>query len=366
MHNRSFQVILGFVLFSSVLAMACSSDSPRKTSVRPPVVPHAEVFILREGSLSTSLKIPGELIANREVDLYAKVNSYVKELKVDVGSSVSRGQVLATLDAPELQAQVAAAESRYKSQQAVYTSTDATYQRIKEVSETPGTISKNDVQIALEKRNSEIAKLEAAAADLKSSRSIMEYLTIQAPFEGIISARNVNLGAYIGPSGKGDALPIFSLHELKQLRLVIAIPEGYKGYIKLNDAVKFTIKAFPNMTFTAKIARRAEVMDKLLRSERIELDVVNNDLRLSPGMVAETVIQLSGRGDGYVVPKSAVLNSTEGVFLIQNLNGKAVRVPVQKGRDTDSLSEVFGQGLEQGFLYLKKASEEIHDGSTIH
>jgi multidrug efflux pump subunit AcrA (membrane-fusion protein) len=155
------------------------------------------------------------------------------------------------------------------------------------------------------------------------------------------------------------------LQELKHLRLVVSIPEAYKSYVRLGDEVKFSVKAFPDKTFSAKINRRAGAMDTQLRSERVELDVYNTDNQLSPGMVAEAIISLSGGSESsFVVPKSAVVNSTEGIFLIKVTNSKAGRIVVKKGRETDSLSEVFGD-LHAGDIFVKKGSEEIRNGTSI-
>ena len=127
-----------------ILLAGCSSSGEKeKTKILPP--PHTETFTLSKESLYTSLKIPAEITAYREVDLYAKVNSYVKTLTVDVGSPVKKGQLLATLEAPELLSQMAAAESKYKAQQAMFTQSDATYQRVLAVSRTPGTVSMTSV-----------------------------------------------------------------------------------------------------------------------------------------------------------------------------------------------------------------------------
>jgi len=358
-----FQLLLLVALAESCGAPADQKKEESKATP-PPAAP--ATFTLNRDSLPSSLKIPAELIAFKQVDIYAKVNSYVKLLNADVGSTVKSGQLLATLEAPELVAQTAAAESKYRSQQAIFQSSDATYQRMLETSKTPGTLSKNDVDIAAAKRNSDLAQLEAAKADFKANSTVSQYLTIRAPFSGIISARNVNLGAYIGPSGKGSELPIFTLQELTHLRLVIAVPEAYKNYIRLNDVVKFTVKAYPNEQFSAKIARRSGVMDSQLRSEHIELDVVNPDLRLSPGMVAEATIAMNGGSKSYVVPKTAVVNSAEGVFLVQDSNGKALKVPIRLGRQTDSLTEVFGDHLVNGTRFVKKASEEMHNGTPLN
>ncbi|OQP40729.1 hypothetical protein A4H97_13995 [Niastella yeongjuensis] len=358
------------ITIACVFGVACSSPSKEKEPVHktaPATPPAASVtFELTNGSVHTDLVIPAELSAYREVDLYAKVNSYVRTLSVDVGSFVKKGQLLATLEAPELISQLAATESRYKAQQAIYESSNATYQRILDASTTPGTISKNDVDIALAKRNSDRAQMEAAMADYKANTTVTQYLVIRAPFDGVISARNVNLGAYMGPSGKGSELPIFTLQQQQHLRLILQIPEAYKNLIKLNDVVNFTVKAFPDRVFSAEIARRAGVMNKKLRSEHVELDVLNDGLQLSPGMVAEAVIGLNTGSTGFAVPKGAVVNSTDGVFMIEDSSGYAKRVPVRLGRSSDSLAEVFGKGLVPGRRFVRNGSEEIRHGYALH
>lgn len=354
------------LISATVLIAGCSAPAADKPEIKKvPELPRSSAtFTLEKGSLVANLKIPAELTAYKEVDLYAKVNSYVQKLNADVGSNVKAGEVLAVLEAPELVSEVASSLSKLKSQEAIFKSSDATYQRVLETSKTPGTISKNDVEIALAKRNSDLAQLQAAEADYKSNSTIVSYLTIRAPFDGVISARNINLGAYTGPSGKVSEVPIFTLHELKHLRLVVSVPEAYKSYVKLGDVIRFSVQAYPGEVFSGKITRRSWVMDTQLRSEHIELDVDNPNKRLSPGMVADAQLSLNKGADSFIAPKTAVLNSAEGVFLIASIDGKAMRVPVQKGRETDSLTEVFGQ-LKPGSVFLKKASEEIHNGAVL-
>jgi membrane fusion protein (multidrug efflux system) len=365
MNNKlpAVSVLLSGVWMLLVLNSCSSSkeENPPPAAAAPKTV---ETFILQKGKIAGSLQIPAELIAYRQVDLYAKVNSFVKDLKVDIGSQVKPGQLLATLEAPELSAQLASAESKMKSQEAIYTSSNATYDRLVKTSNTPGTIAKNDLEIARAKMESDLAQWEAAKASYREATTILAYLTITAPFDGVISSRNVNLGAYVGPSGKGSELPIFTLQELKQLRLVVSIPEAYKSYIRLGDEVKFTVKAYPDKVFSARISRRADAMDVQLRSERIELDVFNKDNELSPGMVAEARIGLTGSDSSFVVPRSSIVNSTEGVYMIRSAGGKAERVSVKKGRDADSLSEVFGD-LHVGDTFVRKGSEEIRNGSGL-
>ena len=322
------------------------------------------VITLKKGKLASSLKIPGELIAFQQVDIYAKVSSFIKKLSVDVGSEVSTGQLLATMEAPELSAQLNAAESRMKSQEAVYLASKANYDRLHETSLTPGTVSKNDIDQALARQQSDLAQLEAAKSNYREIADTRNYLEIRAPFSGVISARNVSAGAYVGPSGKGSEFPIFTLQEQKKLRLVISVPEAYTSYLGNNSDVAFTVKAFQGKTFNAKVNRLSGALDTRLRAQRIEMDVTNNDKKLLPGMIAEVSIPMNTSDSAFIVPKTAVVNSTVNVFVVKVANGKAVRVPVQTGRTVDDKVEVFGN-LQPGDTVLASATEESRDGADI-
>src|SRR6476646_9098927 len=263
-----------------VIGLLCSCHSrenaaEKKTEARQTVAPApaTEVFPLQRGRLSSSLQIPGELIAYQQVDLYAKENSFVKKLYVDVGSQVTEGQLLVTMEAPELSSQLAGALSNIKSREAIYTASKANYDRLYETSQTPGTISPNDLEQADARKNSDLAQLEAAKAEYKQIAETQNYLQIRAPFSGVITARNVNPGAYVGPSGKGSELPLFTLQEQKKLRLIISVPAAYTSYLNHKNEVSFTVKSLPNQQFKAQVKRMAGAIDSRLRSERIEMDV---------------------------------------------------------------------------------------------
>ncbi|WP_255373573.1 efflux RND transporter periplasmic adaptor subunit [Chitinophaga sp. CF118] len=319
---------------------------------------------ISKGKLSSTLQIPGELVAFQQVDIYAKVSSFVKKLHVDVGSEVTTGQLLATMEAPEITSQLSGAESRLKSQEAVYLASKANYDRLYETSKTPGTVSKNDLDIAQARQKSDQAQLESAKAAYKEITDNRNYLEIRAPFSGIVSARNVSAGAYVGPTGKGSEFPLFTLQEQKKLRLVISVPEAYTSYLGNNSEVNFSVKAYTGKTFTAKVNRLSGVMDTRLRSQRIEMDVINNDKKLMPGMIAEVKIPMNTADSAFIVPKSAVVNSTVNVFVIRVVNGKSERVLVQTGREADGKIEVYGN-LNPGDTIVSVASEEIRDGAEL-
>lgn len=349
-----------------VLLFSCHSgdNSQMKNETQHSDGPATKVFSLKKGRISSSLQIPGELIAYQQVDLYAKENSFVKKLYVDVGSEVKEGELLVTMEAPELGSQLAAAESAIKSREAIYLASKANYDRLLETSKTPGTISPNDLEQAIARKNSDFAQLQAAQSAHTEIMEMQQYLQIRAPFNGVITARNVNPGAYVGPSGKGSELPLFNLQEQKRLRLVLLVPEAYTGYLNEKNEVSFTVKSQPGHIFRATIKRMSGSIDDRLRSQRIEMDVINNDKKLLPGMVAEVNLSLPSGDSAYIVPKSAVINSTESVFVIRVVNNQSQKVDIKTGRESNGLIEIYGN-LNNGDLLLISASDEIKNGTVL-
>ncbi|HEV3411631.1 MAG TPA: efflux RND transporter periplasmic adaptor subunit [Puia sp.] len=323
-------------------------------------------FVLEKTQFATNLYVPGELIAFQQVDLYAKVNSFVKKLYVDVGSEVREGDLLATMDAPEIQSQLASAESKMKSQEAIYIASKSNYDRVVETSKTPGTISQNDIDQADARQKSDYAQWDAAKAAYHEIIETLKYLEIRAPFNGVISMRNVNPGAYVGPSGKGSELPLFTLQEQKHMRLVISVPEAYTGYLRNMDKVNFTVKALPNRTFTAQVRRLAGALDNRLRAERTEMDVYSEDKTLLPGMVAEVEVPLPAKDSSFVVPSTAVVNGTERLFVIRVTGDhKANWVDVRTGRAQGGKTEIFSKELKEGDMLVKAGSEEVRNGALV-
>ncbi len=326
--------------------------------------PSVIVVPITKGTLNSTITVPGELVPFQEVDIYAKITSYVKKLYVDIGSEVHTGQLLATLEAPELNSQLAASESRIKQQEAVYFASKATYDRLLSTSKTPGTVSENDLEQAEAKKNSDLANVEAAKSDYKAVAANLDYLQIRAPFDGVVSARNVNLGAYVGPAGKGSDMPIFVIQEQSKMRLVISVPELYTGGLSNKDEVTFSVKALPNRKFKAQVKRLAGALDEKLRAERLEMDVYNKNKDLLPGMYADVNLPIPSRDSAYIVPKTAVVVSTERVFVIRVNDNKAEWVDVKKGFQSGGIMEIYGE-LKPGDKLVAKANDEIRDGQSV-
>lgn len=343
----------------------CSTPA-NKTERKPAeeVTPAREVFLLQKGKLAASFTLPGELVAYQQVDIYAKNSSFVKALYADVGSQVSTGQLLAQMEAPELNSQLAGAQSRLKSQEAIYIASKANYDRLYETSQTPGTVSQNDLDQALAKKNSDFAQLESVKQALNEVSATKDYLAIKAPFGGVISARNINVGAYVGPSGKGSELPMFTLQQQSRLRLVVSVPEDFTSFLTSGSKVNFTVRALPNEKFTATVSRLAGALDSKLRSERVEMDVYNDNKKLLPGMVGEVTLPTPAKDSTLIIPKTALVNSTEKVFVIRVNNSKAEWVDVKPGREAAGRIEVYGN-LNPGDTLVLTGSDEIRNGADL-
>lgn len=368
--NKSI-AILSTLAISAALLTACGPSKQEKAdqkqeeqqqaAVETPAVTTAPVV---KGQLSTTIAVPGELVPYQETEIFAKINSYVQKMYVDIGSQVHAGQLLATLEAPEINSQLAEAESRIKQQEAVYYADKATYDRLANTAKTPGTISQNDLEQAEAKKNSDMANVDAAKAAYKAVAANLAYLQIRAPFDGVITTRNVNIGAYVGPGGRnGD--PLFVLQDQGRMRLVVSIPENYTSKLNNKDIVSFKVRSLQGETFHAQVNRLAGAIDARLRSERLEMDVYNKDHKLLPHMYADVNVPIPSNDSTFIVPKRAVVTSTEKVFVIKVKDHKAEWIPVAKGLQTGDKMEVFGK-LQAGDQVITKATDEIRDGGDVH
>jgi RND family efflux transporter MFP subunit len=370
MKYKSITVLAGMALTCTLMLGACHSDKKEQDETKQQEAQEealdntsVKTAIVENGKLSSNIAVPGELVPYQQTDLYAKINSYVKKLMVDIGSQVHAGQLLATLEAPEINSQLAGAQSRIKQQEAIYFASKATYDRLVNTSKTPGTISQNDLEQAEAKKNADFANVEAAKSAYKEIASNLNYLEIRAPFDGVITARNVNTGAYVGPGGKGTD-PLFVLQDKGRLRLVASVPEAYVGGLSHKNEVKFTVRELPGQHFTANIARLAGALDEKLRSERVEMDVYNKGNKLLPHMYADVEIPLPSHDSTMIVPSSAVVQSTEKVFVIKVVDNRARWVDVKKGFVANDKVEIYGD-VKPGDKVITNASDEIRDGQKV-
>jgi membrane fusion protein (multidrug efflux system) len=330
-------------------------------------VPHTtstQVFTLKEGTLNTSMSMPGVLQPYQTVDLYAKVNGFIKTMSVDIGSRVHRGQLLMTLDAPEMIAALKQSQEDLHSKEAIYRGSKANYDRLLKTSKTPGTISPNDLDMAHAKMSADSSTLLASRSAYQLSTDLKNYLEVRAPFDGVISVRNVYPGAYVTPSDKSSNKPMLTLEEQTRLRLVIDVPEAATNYFSNKDTVHFTVKTIPGKQFVAVVNRKAGSVSNVLRTEQMQMDIPNKTKELLPGMFAQVTLQLTNKQKTFVVPQTAVTGNSQRIFVIRVVNNKAQWVDIKKGRETTDSLEVYG-ALKSGDLLVGSATDELKNGTVV-
>jgi RND family efflux transporter MFP subunit len=334
-----------------------------------------EMVAVASRPIDRKATLPGEITPYQEVEIHAKVAGFVDRVLVDRGSAVKKDQLLATLDAPELKTQRAEAEAKVQAMEAQRAEAQArlvgeqgTWEHLKAAAATPGVIAANDLTIAEKRVDAARAQVSAVEAGIRAAQSavrviedMQQYLQLTAPFDGVITERDVHPGALVGPGGNG----LFRLEQNSRLRLVVAVPEPDVAAIAAGAHVSFTVPAFQGQTFSGTIARVSHSVDVKTRSMPVELEVDNARRLLAPGMYATVNWPVKRARAGLVVPASAVAGNTERTFVIRGSNGVAEWVDVKKGAPmgADAI-EVFGP-LRPGDMVVKRASDEIREGTKL-
>ncbi len=348
-----------------VLLSACrNKHKDPGTDPTPARAKHYEMAVVREGSISSSLSLPCQLLPYELVQLYPKVNGFVKEVLVDRGSVVHKGEVLVRLDAPEVEQQYLAAHSKYLQQVALLEASKDTYERLVATSRIPGTVSAHDLAMAHAKMIADSSLAEGERSNFKALSAMMDYLVLRAPFDGVITERNVHPGALVGANMKSDDKPMLILQQESRLRLVIDIPEEYSGQIGKGQPVQFSVNAIPGQVFKGSISRSAGVLGNKFRAETVEVDVMNTGHLLKPGMYAEARLPVAGNRAAMVVPRSAIVTSTEKKYVVVADGHNAKWVDVLEGNSVHDSSEVFG-ALHPGDKVILRATDELKRGAII-
>lgn len=325
------------------------------------------------------LSMPGQLDPYESVAIYPKATGFVRRIRVDRGSRVRAGDVLVELEAPEFQAQRAEAQSKLKAAEAqlavARSKADAdasTFERLRTAAQTPGVVAGNDLMVtqkAVEASEAQVAAaqqtVEAARQQVRAVTDIEGYLRVTAPFDGVVTERNVHPGALVGSgSGPGASTPMVRLVHDQRLRLVVPVPEGYVAGVAEGTPIPFTVPAYPGRTFTGVIARVAHAVDVKTRTMAVELDVANDDRRLVPGSFCQLQWRVRRLDPSLFVPSGSVAATTDRTFVVRIRNGKSEWVDVKTGLAAGPLTEVFGD-LRPGDLVAARGTDELRPGTEV-
>lgn len=356
---------IAFIVIAGTCLFAGCSGNQKPVDLTDASAKNANKYQLgtvAEKGLSSSARLPGQLVPFNEVNLFPKLNGFVKEIYVDRGSVVKKGQLLAVLEAPEMEAQLQAANSRYLEAQENAEASKEKYERLKQAAQEPGSVSPLDLDDATSKMKADEAMAQSVKSNYNSVKAMQDYLRIYAPFDGMIVQRNVSPGALVSP-GKATDQPMFILQDISKMRLVVYIPEDYVDKVDLEKPVNFVFNAMPGQQYSAKISRSANALGSM-RSEAIEIDVLNKHGQLKPGMYAEVHIPMLSGAKSLLVPNSAIVRSTEREYVVAVKGSKASLVDIKEGLAGKDSTEVFG-ALRPNDKIVLHAGDEIKQGDEI-
>src|SRR5579863_85624 len=382
-HRRAIpSAVAGVALITLALASGgCRQDESVSAAAptRPEPAPTLDVVPVTSQKLSLTVSLPSELEPYQEVRIFPKVTGFVKWIGVDRGSRVRKGQPLATLEAPELVSQKAEARAKLQSAdnrvieaQAKMSADESTFQRLQVAARTPGVISDQELEEAQKIVEADRARVvalksvrDAAQATLRGVEETESYLRIVAPFDGVVTKRNVHPGALVGPSGgPGSQTSMLRVEEVAHLRLVVAVPETFVGGVDSGAKVKFTVPAFPGQTFSGTVARLAESVDPTTRTMPVEMDVLNPSGDLRSGMFPQVSWPVHRRQSTLFVPQSAVGRNMELTYVVRVRDSRTERVSVKTGATSGERIEVFGD-LNVSDLVALRASDDLRPGTSV-
>jgi membrane fusion protein, multidrug efflux system len=367
----------------SLILAGCSSSvvqPPQATQAAGAGSPQqVAVASVESQKLDSTLALPAQVMPYQVVDVYPKVTGFIESIRVDRGSRVHAGEIIIHLSAPELVAQrnqaegsLHSAEAQVAAAQAKLASDRGTLLHLEGAAKTPGVVAGNDLVVAQQTAAADSAQVEAASNNVlavrDSLRSMMQlesYLEIRAPFDGVVTQRNLHPGALVGPaSGQAGAQPIVRIESVNRLRVVVPVPEPYVAGVREGQQVSFRVPAYPERSYRAPIARISHDINQNTRTMQVELDFHNADAHITPGSFANVEWPIQRTYATLFVPASAVTTDLQRTFVICVRQGKAEWVDVKTGVAVNGRTEVFGD-LQPGDIVIRNATDSVRAGTSV-
>ncbi|HEY1717053.1 MAG TPA: efflux RND transporter periplasmic adaptor subunit [Verrucomicrobiae bacterium] len=316
--------------------------------------PTAGVAKVTREDLYKQVTIAAEFRPYEEVELHAKVSGYVSKMNVDFGDKVKAGQLMATLEVPELQDELDNAQAAEQKAEADYTNAHLIYTRLQSVNKDhPNLVAEQDLDTADANDQTTAAAIAAAKANAEKFQTMVSYTQITAPFDGVVTHRYADPGTLIqaGTSSDTQALPLVRVSDNYRLRLDFPVTVDYVEDIQLGDSVDVLVDSLNGKTFTGKISRFTHDVDEDTRTMTTEIEVPNPNLELMPGMYATVVLKVEKRPNALAVPTEAVVGDKTHTVYVVNRDNQIEERAVKLGLETPDAYEVLS-GLHEGDLVV--------------
>lgn len=361
---RLLSALGGAGLVVAILLPTSKSGRATASGVSSYSAPSVAVVKVTREDLAKEMKIPAEFRPYTEVEMHAKVSGYLQRINVDFGDQVKAGQLLATIEIPELQDELDNATATEQKAEADHKNAHLIYSRLLAVDKDhPNLVAAEELDAAESRDADTAATMAAAKADVGKYQTLLAYTKITAPFDGVVTRRYTDPGSMIQAGTSSQAMPLLRLSDNYRLRLDFPVSVDYVQDIRIGDPVAVRIDSLGGKSFTGKIARFTDRVDETTRTMLAEMEVENPKLELIPGMYATVVLKADQRPNAVAIPTEAITAGKTTVYVV-NKDDEVEERSVVLGLETPTKYEVLS-GVKEGELVMIGNSGQIKPGQKV-
>jgi RND family efflux transporter MFP subunit len=368
---RTIKVLLFFVicllLAGSIVVLGINSRIKAAAVVRQDTldqsIPTVAVLRPKRGSMKDEIVLPGNIQAFVDAPIYARTSGYLSKWYTDIGTRVKTGQLIAEIDSPEVDQQLAQAKAELATANANMRLAEITMNRDQNLLKLEA-IAKQDVDNAVGAWEADKAIVESQAANLKRLEQLVAFEKVTAPFDGVITARNTDIGALINAGNGGATQELFRMATTDKLRVFVSVPQTHSRAAVAGVNAELTLTEFPGRRFIGKIARNAGSIDPSTRTLLTEVDIDNTHGTLLPGAYAEVHLKLPAETPALLIPVTALIFRSEGLRVAIVRDGKAELVTVTLGRDFGTQVEVTS-GITERDDVIVSPPDSLSSGAPV-
>jgi RND family efflux transporter MFP subunit len=352
---------VGFAIFEGIHSRVEAKADLHQVALNS-AIPFVNVVYPKGGAEAEEIQLPGNTEAFTDTPIYARTNGYVKQWYVDIGARVKEGQLLAVIETPELDQQLRQARADLENAQANLQIAQITATRWENLLKTDS-VSHQETDQAISDLHAKQALVDSNRANVDRLEQLQSYERIVAPVDGVITARNTDIGALIQADTTAPK-EIFHLSAIQKLRIYVPVPEVYASSVKTGDKVDVTLDAFPGQTFAGTLVRNADAIDPTSRTLNVEVDVDNSSGRLMPGAYAFVHFKVPATNGAVTIPSNALLFRSEGLRVGVVRNSRVALQPITIGQDYGSAVEVVS-GLTAQDAVVLNPSDSLANGALV-
>jgi RND family efflux transporter MFP subunit len=356
-------VVLLIVVVLGIFARSEHQNTLEKQTTED-AIPSVNVVYPTPSTLSTELALPGNTQAFVDTAIYSRTNGYLKKWYFDIGAHVKKGQLMATIETPELDQQLQVAEADLKSAQAnldLANTTSSRYQNLL----TTNSVSKQETDVAVSDAAAKKAAVDASMANVRRLQQLQSFEKVYAPFDGIVTARNTDIGELIAGGANSTPKELFHVAAIGKLRVFVAVPEAYSAAVHDGDKAFLTLDEYPGKKFTGVITRNSNAIDPASRTLNVEVDVDNPTGQLLPGGYVFVHFKVPEHAKSLMLPSNTLLFRSEGLRVGVVKDGRVQLLPVTIGKDAGATVEI-SAGLQPSDAVILDPSDSLASGQRVH